>query len=189
MSPPAAAAPPLLSSHSPTDVSTTCATYALTTAEFHGLHARSAAAKASAYCPYSRFRVGATVLTRAGAFVDGANIENAAYPVGTCAERVAFGKAVTEGHYRGAGEGGEEKQGMEGRGRGFKAVAVCTDISPPASPCGMCRQFIREFCDLDTPILMFDKDGSYVVMRLEQLLPMSFGPEALPSPGSAGAQG
>ncbi|KAI9053906.1 hypothetical protein LZ554_002851 [Drepanopeziza brunnea f. sp. 'monogermtubi'] len=196
MSPPAAAAaaaaapaptPPLLSSHSPSDVSTTCAAYALTTAEFHGLHARSAAARTSAYCPYSRFRVGATVLTRAGAFVDGANVENAAYPVGTCAERVAFGKAVTEGHYRGAGEGGEEKQEMEGRG--FKAVAVCTDISPPASPCGMCRQFIREFCDLDTPILMFDKDGSYVVMRLEQLLPMSFGPEALPSPGSAGAQG
>jgi cytidine deaminase len=55
--------------------------------------------------------------------VDGANVENASYPVGTCAERVAFGKAVTEGKLN-----------------GFKAVAVATDISPPASPCGMCRQ-------------------------------------------------
>jgi cytidine deaminase len=61
-------------------------------------------------------------LTEDGQFIDGANVENAAYPVGTCAERVAFGKAVTEGHKK------------------FKAVAVATDISPPASPCGMCRQ-------------------------------------------------
>lgn len=103
--------------------------------------------------------------------------------MGTCAERVAFGKAVTEGH------------------RKFRAVAVSTDISPPASPCGMCRQLlvfplsyamendceerrhgvvagsrvlmdwysIREFVELDTPIFMFDKDGAFLVMRLEQV--------------------
>ena len=85
----------------------------------------------------------------------------------------------------------------------IRAIAVATDISPPASPCGMCRQFIREFCEvsplmcstahmsrakedtdivqLTMPILMYDKDGKSVVMTLEKLLPMSFGPEKLKS--------
>lgn len=80
----------------------------------------------------------------------------------------------------------------------FRAIAVSTDISPPASPCGMCRQFIREFCEvrhsmklievppstdslpkLQMPILMYDRDGKATVMTLEQLLPMSFGPDKL----------
>jgi len=103
-------------------VSQACETYSLTTTQFHALHSRCSAAKATAYCPYSRFRVGASILTEDDQYIDGANVENASYPVGTCAERVAFGKAVTEGHKK------------------FKAVAVSTDISPPASPCGMCRQ-------------------------------------------------
>jgi cytidine deaminase len=94
--------------------------------------------------PYSKFRVGACILTKSGEFITGANVENASYPVGTCAERVAFGTAVVcllfyqflyfyflwwdfnlvqvAGH------------------KEFKALAVATDISPPASPCGMCRQ-------------------------------------------------
>lgn len=58
---------------------------------------------------------------------------------------------------------GGVKKGM------FKAIAVATDISPPASPCGMCRQFIREFCDDNTPIWMFDKDGKFMVMKLGQV--------------------
>ncbi|KAK7924847.1 cytidine deaminase-like protein [Apiospora marii] len=153
------------SSANPADVESTCSKYGLSKAEFEELHKGSVAAKATAYCPYSQFRVGATILAGDGAFISGANVENAAYPVGTCAERVAFGKAVTEGH------------------KGFRAVAVATDIAPPASPCGMCRQFIREFCDLSTPILMFDKNGDYLVQKLEELLPLSFGPEALPPPG------
>ncbi|KAH6670696.1 cytidine deaminase-like protein [Halenospora varia] len=161
----------LSSSANPADVSQACETYSITAAEFDALHSRSRSAKATAYCPYSQFRVGASILTHDGAYIDGANVENASYPVGTCAERVAFGKAVTEGHKK------------------FKAVAVATDISPPASPCGMCRQFIREFCELQTPIFMFDKDGAFVVMKLEQLLPLSFGPEALPPPGSLPARG
>ncbi|KAI6710247.1 hypothetical protein JHW43_007203 [Diplocarpon mali] len=145
--------PRLLLSSSPSDVSQTCKSYGLTPSQFRDLHTHCAASKAAAYCPYSRFRVGASVLTHDGEHIDGANVENAAYPVGTCAERVALGKAVVEGH------------------RAFKAVAVATDISPPASPCGMCRQFIREFCELNTPILMFDKDGAFVVLRLEQVPP------------------
>lgn len=95
---------------------------AITTFEIQTLSSRSVAAKATAYCPYSNFRVGASLLTETGDFVDGANVENAAYPVGTCAERVALGNAVTGGF------------------RKFRAIGVATDISPPASPCGMCRQ-------------------------------------------------
>ncbi|KAG0647920.1 Cytidine aminohydrolase [Hyphodiscus hymeniophilus] len=148
-----------------------CETYSITIQQFDTLLARSVSAKETAYCPYSQFRVGATILTNDGQFIDGANVENASYPVGTCAERVAFGKAVTEGH------------------KGFKAVAVATDISPPASPCGMCRQFIREFCDLDMPIIMFDKNGAFAVATLKELLPLSFGPEALPPPSSLTARG
>jgi homotetrameric cytidine deaminase len=114
----------LLSSANPTHVSEACDKFSLTQLQFETLHARSKSAKSTAYCPYSQFRVGATILTNDGQFIDGANVENAAYPVGTCAERVAFGKAITEGHKK------------------FKAVAVATDISPPASPCGMCRQLL-----------------------------------------------
>ncbi|RDW71418.1 hypothetical protein BP6252_07981 [Coleophoma cylindrospora] len=187
-------------------VAQTTSAYGITAEQFSALRQRAVAAKSTAYCPYSKFRVGASLLTHEGAYIDGANVENAAYPVGTCAERVAFGKAVTEGHKK------------------FKAVAVATDISPPASPCGMCRQLsvppsqklilagrsmssillaqisvgllhdrmltmvarsIREFCELDTPIIMFDKDAKYVILKLEQLLPLSFGPEALLEPAIA----
>ncbi|KAI4596148.1 hypothetical protein KJ359_005653 [Pestalotiopsis sp. 9143b] len=154
------------SSSNTADVETICQTAGLTPDEFTKLCEASTAAKATAYCPYSRFRVGATLLAGDGTLISGANVENAAYPVGTCAERVAFGKAVTEGH------------------KTFRAVAVATDIAPPASPCGMCRQFIREFCDLKTPIFMFDKNQDFVMLRLEELLPLSFGPEALPPPQS-----
>lgn len=82
--------------------------------------------------PYSKFRVGASLLLKSGQIVRGANVENAAYPVGTCAERTALGTAVVEGARRGD----------------IRALAVATDISPPASPCGMCRQYIREFCEV-----------------------------------------
>ncbi|RMX79806.1 hypothetical protein D0869_08027, partial [Hortaea werneckii] len=114
--------------------------------------------------PYSHFRVGCAILLSSGEVVRGANVENAAYPVGTCAERVTIGTAVTQ-HRAKKGD--------------FRAIAVATDISPPASPCGMCRQFIREFCELNCPILMYDVEGKSTVMTLEQLLPMSFGPEKL----------
>lgn len=103
-------------------VEATCKKYGLAVDEFHELRRRCVASKATAYCPYSRFRVGASVISVDNAYFDGANVENASYPVGTCAERVAIAKAVTEGH------------------RKLRAVAVATDIAPPASPCGMCRQ-------------------------------------------------
>jgi len=133
----------------------------LTAEELSSLSVACQSAKELAYCPYSNFRVGCALLCEDGQIVQGANIENASYPVGVCAERAALCKAIIEGKKK------------------FRAVAVATDIEPPASPCGMCRQFIREFCDLDVPIIMHDKNGKSLTMTLEQLLPMSFGPEAL----------
>jgi cytidine deaminase len=112
----------LLSSSDPSQVSQACVEHGITSAQFETLHSRSRSAKDRAYCPYSQFRVGSCLLTNNDEFIDGVNVENASYPVGTCAERVAIGAAVSQGH------------------RKFKAVAVATDISPPASPCGMCRQ-------------------------------------------------
>lgn len=62
----------------------------------------------------------------------------------------------------------------------FKAVGVTTDIDDFCSPCGMCRQFLREFLELDTPIFMFNKEGKYIVRTMGELLPLSFGPDVLP---------
>ena len=115
----------VLSATDPSDVSAACAAAGLTDVELAELRTAALAAREKAYCPYSKFRVGAALLTSGASgsvVVTGANVENASYPVGTCAERVAFGRAVVDGH------------------RSFRAVAVATDLSGPCSPCGMCRQ-------------------------------------------------
>lgn len=140
----------------------TSVSYSVNSREFEELSIRSKSAKNSAYCPYSNFRVGCVILCSDGSWISGANVENASYPVGICAERTAIVKAVTEGK------------------KNFRALAVATDISPPASPCGMCRQAIREFADLNMPIYMFDPEDRFEVRTLGELLPMSFGPDTLP---------
>ncbi|KAG6999232.1 hypothetical protein G7Y79_00036g071880 [Physcia stellaris] len=107
-------------------------------------------AKDLAYCPYSSFRVGCAVLSAEdGVIVTGANVENASYPVGACAETTTVGKAVTEGHKR------------------IKGVAVATDISPP-------RRSIREFAAPTIPILMYDSQGSFIVKTLEEFSIFAF---------------
>lgn len=75
-----------------------------------------------------------------------------------------MGNAVIQGHRLGS----------------FKAVGVATDMEDFCSPCGMCRQFLREFLELDVPIFMFNKEGVYKVRTMGELLPLSFGPDALP---------
>ncbi|OAQ91009.1 mitochondrial ornithine carrier protein AmcA/Ort1 [Purpureocillium lilacinum] len=186
--------PMLRSASSNAAVSSTCKSHGLTQREFRQLRDSAVAAKDTAYCPYSKFRVGAALLgpkNRDGdedeeedehengeedeedKIVTGANVENASYPVGTCAERVALGNAVTRPGWRRHARGG------------FRALAVATDVSPPASPCGMCRQFIREFCSMEMPVIMFDKKDQYLVLTVEQLLPSSFGPNDLPPPDNA----
>ena len=126
---------------------------------------------APAHCANSPVSIALGYYTRRSAgtgkkfvIIVGANVENAAYPVGTCAERVAFGTAVVQGHKLGS----------------FKAVGVATDIDDFCSPCGMCRQFLREFLNLETPIFMFNKEGKYIVRTMGELLPLSFGPDVLP---------
>ncbi|PWY65288.1 cytidine deaminase [Aspergillus sclerotioniger CBS 115572] len=130
----------------------------LSAQELETLSSKAISAKATAYCPYSKFRVGACILTESGEYVQGANIENASYPVGTCAERVAFGNAIVAGH------------------RKFKAIAVASDIKPGASPCGMCRQFMSEFTTPAFPVFMYDGEGDYILTTMGELLPHSFGP-------------
>ncbi|CAH2318334.1 cytidine deaminase [Pelobates cultripes] len=118
-------------------------------------------AKKFAYCPYSKFRVGAALLTHDGKVYLGCNIENACYTLGTCAERTAIQKAVSEGY------------------KEFKAIAVATDVeSDFISPCGACRQVMREFGQ-ELEIILTKSDGTYIIKTLHQMLPMSFGPEKL----------
>ncbi len=114
------------------------------------------AARGRAYAPYSNYPVGAALLTTSGRIYDGANIENAAYPVTICAERVAVFKAVSEGE------------------REFVAVAVVT--ANGGSPCGSCRQVLAEF-GLDTTVLIADKDGQVILeTTVRELLPGAFRP-------------
>jgi cytidine deaminase len=107
------------------------------------------AAAAQAYAPYSKFDVGCAVLTRGGDVVTGVNVENAAYPLGVCAERTAFARAIAEGHRPGD----------------FVAAAVT------ASPCGGCRQWLLE---MGVERVVFRNDGRVVVMSPSELLPESF---------------
>ncbi len=109
--------------------------------------ARSAAG--SAYAPYSRFHVGAALLLRDGRVVTGVNVENASYPLGTCAERCALGRAVAEGVRPGDVE----------------AIAVT------ASPCGGCRQWLLEF---GVDRVVFLREGDVLVRTPAELLPDSF---------------
>jgi len=116
-------------------------------------------ARHRAYAPYSHYAVGAALLTVSGRVYDGVNVENAAYPTGMCAERVAVFKAVSEGE------------------RQFVAIAVVTENG--GTPCGSCRQVLSEF-GLDTVVLVADAEGA---LRMEttvrELLPGAFGPDDL----------
>lgn len=109
-----------------------------------------------AYAPYSGFPVGAALLGRSGRVYTGCNVENAAYPLTTCAERSAVARAVA---------GGE---------REFATIAVVT--STGATPCGACRQILREFGGLegDLRVLVADLQGNVRIFRIEELLPEGF---------------
>lgn len=171
---------------------TTLAMSEVTAQELEILSTKVIAAKGAAYCPYSKFRVGACILTTSGEYVVGANVENAAYPVGTCAERVAIGTAVVYLNpciWRCAGTNVVVVQ-VAGH-KEFKALAVATDVKPAGSPCGMCRQLyaslslslsslcpldrllihfsIREFTGPSFPVYMYDRDGGYKVMTMDEV--------------------
>ena len=115
---------------------------------------RALDAQKKAYAPYSDYKVGAAVLSSDGRIFTGSNIENAVYPLTTCAERVAITKAVSEG------------------ARKIIAVAVVTVNG--GTPCGSCRQIMREFGEDDLPVYISNVDGKHTVQTLGQLLPDSF---------------
>lgn len=121
---------------------------------------RARAAKGRAYAPYSKFHVGAALLCADGTIVDGCNVENASYPAGTCAERVALGAAVVAGH------------------REFAAVAIATDAPAATPPCGICRQALAEFAP-GLAVVAIDATGRVTRWSLADLLPHPFTPASL----------
>jgi len=146
------------------------------------LQEQAVRARRNSYAPYSNFAVGAALLAADGSVHTGCNIENASYPLGNCAERTAFFRAVSEGQ------------------RNFTAIAIAGGPVPPdrtmasgkadsaagrddqlvcCPPCGACRQVMREFCGPDFRILFSDGAGGFTVRTLAELLPESFGPEAV----------
>jgi cytidine deaminase len=117
---------------------------------------KAAEARLLAYAPYSHYPVGAALLSANGKIFTGVNIENAAYPTGICAERVAVFKGVSEGE------------------KSFTAVAVVT--ANGGTPCGSCRQVLSEFSD-DMLVIIGDGEGNYLrETMLSYLLPEAFGP-------------
>jgi cytidine deaminase len=109
-----------------------------------------------AYVPYSKFPVGAALLTKSGKIYTGCNIENAAYPVSLCAERVAIFKAISEGE------------------TDFVEMAVVADTERPVPPCGSCRQVMSEFFDPEMMIHLTNLDANTLSTKMDELLPFSF---------------
>ena len=119
-------------------------------------------AKEMAYVPYSHFRVGAALLTKDGKVYRGCNIENVAFTPTNCAERTAFFKAISEG----------EKE--------FAAIAVTGDADDYLYPCGVCRQVMVEFCDLqEFKVVVANTEEDYKVYSLGELVPGVFDAEEL----------
>ena len=121
------------------------------------------AAQAKAYAPYSHFNVGAALRTPSGAIFSGCNVENAAYPQGACAETGAISAMALAGE------------------RHIAEILVIGDGEGLCTPCGGCRQRIREFASAETPVHIAGPDGLRLTLSLAELLPYSFGPENLRS--------
>lgn len=118
-------------------------------------------AREKAYVPYSRFKVGAALLTEDGQVILGCNIENAAYSLCNCAERTALFKAYADGI------------------KSFKKMAVIADTPRPVAPCGACRQVMAELCPPDMPVIMGNLKGESLGKTVAELLPGAFRQEDL----------
>ncbi|MBJ6126322.1 cytidine deaminase [Microvirga splendida] len=119
------------------------------------------AIQAKAYAPYSRFKVGAAIATPDGRIFTGCNVENAAYPVGSCAEAGAVSAMIAAG------------------GNRIAQIVVMGEGDVLCTPCGGCRQRIREFAAPDTPVHVAGPEGIRRSFTLDELLPFSFGPDNL----------
>ncbi len=133
----------------------------LTAAEIRRLVAAATRARKNASAPYSKFHVGAALLTDRGAIYPGCNVESASYGLTCCAERTAVFSAIADGARR------------------FRAVAIVTDENPPTPPCGACRQVLWDQCR-DIEVILAPTSGEREHMKLSSLLPRAFefgGPE------------
>ena len=126
-----------------------------TTPKFRKLIAAAMAVRRNAHAPYSKFRVGAALLTKSGKVYTGVNVENASYGLTNCAERVAIGKAVSDGH------------------RKFQAIAVAAPSSS-LSPCGACRQVLAEFGEMVVICVDSRNTRRMRIQLLSELLPQAF---------------
>ncbi|MFX0549207.1 cytidine deaminase [Hathewaya histolytica] len=118
-------------------------------------------ARESAYVPYSKFKVGAALITEEGTVYTGCNIENASYGATNCAERTAIFKAVSEGNTK------------------IRALAVVGDPKDYTFPCGICRQVISEFSTDDFKFIIVKNENDYMVKTMEEILPNAFTKESL----------
>jgi len=119
------------------------------------LASEALSAREFSYSPYSKYRVGAALLTSSGRIFRGCNIENSAYPVTVCAERTAIFSAVASGE------------------KDFCAIAVAGS-SEHCVPCGSCLQVMSEFCNADFPVISVDSADKYYIHKLGELLPFMF---------------
>ncbi|MBU8755559.1 cytidine deaminase [Priestia megaterium] len=126
-----------------------------------GLIDEAKKAREMAYVPYSKFKVGAALLTKDGKVYRGCNIENAAYSMCNCAERTALFKAYSEG----------DKE--------YAALAVVADTDRPVSPCGACRQVISELCPKEMKVILTNLKNDIQELTVEGLLPGAFSSEDL----------
>lgn len=131
------------------------------TKEVENLIEHAKKARNLAYVPYSKFQVGAALLTQTDKVFSGCNIENAAYSLCNCAERTALFKAYSEGE------------------NVFKAMAVVADTERPVPPCGACRQVMSELCPPTMPIYLTNLKGNVFETTVQDLLPGAFSPEDL----------
>lgn len=125
------------------------------------LLAEAKAAREKAYAPYSKFKVGAALLTKAGTVYPGCNVENAAYSLCNCAERTALFSACAAGQ------------------RDFAMLAVIAASPQPVAPCGACRQVMAELCPPDMPVVLANLQGDTLQTTVQELLPGAFSPADL----------
>ena len=123
---------------------------------YRDLYAKAKEMLPRAYAPFSKFRVGAALLTKEGEVYTGCNVENSSFGATICAERTAFVKAISEGESE------------------FEAIAIISDSKQPTAPCGVCRQVMAEFCSRDFQVLMLGCEGIQRTASLGELLPYAF---------------
>ena len=117
--------------------------------------------KTNSYSPYSKFRVGAVLVSEEGNLYSGVNVENSSYGLTNCAERSAIFKAVTEGE------------------RKFKTIVIASDAEDFITPCGACRQVMMEICGKDLDVVLSNSDNEIRILKMEDLLPLSFNKDYL----------